>query len=740
MKSKPWLITSWFAASLAAAVCSAVAGDVAGVKIPPPFASGATTDTHWGVKVADPYRALENVADPQVQQWMRSQADATTAVLAKIPARDALLARIRELEAQAPGAVSRVERTLAGRIFFLRREPSENQFKLVWREGPAGTDTVIVDPEAISKAAGQPHAIVDYSASPDGRHLAYALQVGGSEIGLLHVVDVASGKPVIAPIDRIRYSSVTWLHDGSGFFYSRLREGFDKLPPTERFGDRTSWFRSLKGDENRAIFSPSLNPELKLPGYANGVVFQIPGTAMAGCIVQLGVERYQLAYTASLADAVSGKAQWRQLVNAADKVSGISFTADWVYFRTSAGAPRFKVMRVPLAAPDLAKAETIVDGGSGVVVSLAAARDALYVTQRRGVTTDLLRVPYGPRPQSERIALPISGSVSLLDVDARLPGAVVSLAGWTRAAKPYQLLPGSPGLAALELVRPGAIDSPSDIESREITVPSHDGVQVPVSVLMRKDLKLDGKNPTIVYGYGAYGSTEDPFFSPRIYAWLERGGIYAFAHVRGGGAFGEEWHHAGRKLSKPNTWKDGIAVAEHLIAKGYTASERIGIYGGSAGGIFVGRAITERPGLFAAAVPGVGVMDAVRMEASANGVANIPEFGTVKQEDEFRALLAMSSYHQIEAGVKYPAVMLVHGVNDIRVDVWQSAKFASRLAAAQGEGKPVLLRLDYNIGHGQGGTRTQLQVQTADIWSFFLWQFGMPEFQPLQSLQSLRSR
>jgi prolyl oligopeptidase len=245
-------------------------------------------------------------------------------------------------------------------------------------------------------------------------------------------------------------------------------------------------------------------------------------------------------------------------------------------------------------------------------------------------------------------------------------------------------------------------------------------------------VKLDGTRPTIVFGYGAYGITENPFFSPRVYAWLERGGVYAIAHVRGGGAFGQEWHYAGRKSTKPNTWKDGIAVAEWLIANRYTSRERIGIYGGSAGGIFVGRAITERPDLFAAAVPAVGVMDAVRMEASANGVANIPEFGTVKHEDEFRALLAMSSYHHIKkirALGNRTAVMLVHGVNDTRVDVWQSAKFASRLAAAKG-GQPVLMRLDYELGHGQGGTRNQQQVQTADIWSFFLWQFGVPEFQP----------
>ncbi len=727
MRTYKFLVRACIAATL---VSTASAAEIAGVKIPPPFAEGTTTDTYWNVNVPDPYRALENVTDPKVQQWMRSHADATSAVLAKIPARNALLARIGELEAAAPGAVSSVERTRSGRIFFLRRESSENQFKLVWRDGASGADTVIVDPEAISKAAGKPHAVLDYRASSDGRYLAYTLQVGGSEIGLLHVVDVASGKPVIEPIDHIRFSSVAWLDDNSGFFYSRLREGFDKLPPTERFGDRTRHFRSIKGAEHRPVFSPTMNADLKLPIYANGYVFQIPGTQTAACIVTLGVERHQLAYIAPLADVVTGKASWRQLVDAKDKVAGISLTADAMYFRTSHEAPRYKVMRVSLANPDLAKAETIIAPGRDVVVSLAAAQDALYVTQRRGVTTTLLRVPHRTGAQIEQVALPVSGSVSLVDADVRLPGAVVSLAGWTRTAKPYYYNPADKKLAPLEFVRPGAFDAPQDIEAREVVVKSHDGVEIPVSVLARKDIKLDGRNPTIVYGYGSYGTTDNPFFSPRVYAWLERGGVYAIAHVRGGGALGEEWHYAGRKVTKPNTWKDGIAVAEYLIANRYTPRERIGIYGGSAGGIFVGRAITERPDLFAAAVPVVGVMDMVRAEASANGAANIPEFGTVKTDEEFRALLQMSSYHHIKDAAKYPAVMLVHGVNDTRVDVWQSAKFASRLAAAQGADKPVLMRLDYDLGHGGGGTRNQQQAQTADIWSFFLWQFGVPEFQP----------
>jgi len=290
--------------------------------------------------------------------------------------------------------------------------------------------------------------------------------------------------------------------------------------------------------------------------------------------------------------------------------------------------------------------------------------------------------------------------------------------------------PSAGKVKQLPFVAPGAYDAPDDIVAREVRVRSNDGVEIPMSIIARKDVKLDGSNPTILYGYGAYGTTEDPFFSPRIYAWLQRGGVYAFAHVRGGGAFGEEWHLAGRKATKPNTWKDAIAAAEWLIANNYTSKARIGIFGGSAGGIFVGRAITERPDLFAAAVPAVGTLDATRFETSANGAANIPEFGSMKIEAEARALLAMSTYHAIRDATAYPGIMLVHGVNDIRVDVWQSLKGGARFAAATSSGKPVLLRLDYESGHGQGSTRAQLQARTADIFAFMLWQFGDPQFQP----------
>jgi prolyl oligopeptidase len=264
----------------------------------------------------------------------------------------------------------------------------------------------------------------------------------------------------------------------------------------------------------------------------------------------------------------------------------------------------------------------------------------------------------------------------------------------------------------------------------EVKVKSHDGAMVPLSIIHRAGIPLDGNNPTILYGYASYGITEEPFYSVSRLAWLDAGGVYAIANPRGSSVYGEEWYRGGYQATKPNTWKDFIACAEYLIAQKYTQPIKLGILGGSAGGILVGRAMTERPDLFAAVIPAVGALDMLRMETTANGVPNIPEFGTVKNEAGFKALLEMSTYAHIKAGAAYPAVMLTAGVNDPRVEVWHSTKAAARLMASTSSGKPVLIRLAYDAGHGIGNTKKQQLEERADMFAFFLWQMGVPAYQP----------
>jgi prolyl oligopeptidase len=454
-------------------------------------------------------------------------------------------------------------------------------------------------------------------------------------------------------------------------------------------------------------------------------------------------------YVANLDDVMNGKAKWREVFNQSADIREVDMGHGNVYLRSALNAPRFKILKLKLTQLDLKSAETLLPESEGVLRAMTVSQDALNVTRREGVNTALLRLPLtsinglGSSGSSssankidvQKVSLPLEGNVTVVgSVDH--PDLIVAVSSWTQALRRYVFTPTASSnsnagqFVRLNLAPPVEPMQRAEIVAREVMVPSHDGVRVPVSIIMRKDAVLNGQNPTILYGYGAYGTTEEPARSNGVMAWVERGGIYVYAHVRGGGALGSQWHEAGHKTTKFNTWKDGIAAAEWLIANGYTSAAKLGIYGGSAGGIFVGRAITERPDLFAVAVPSVPVLDMVRSEQRANGVANIPEYGTVKVEPEFHALLRNSSYHAVKEGVRYPATMLMHGVNDSRVDVWQSLKFASQLANAQKGSQPVLLRLDYEAGHGSGSSAEQAMQRTAEFQAFMLWQMGESGFQP----------
>jgi prolyl oligopeptidase len=705
----------------------------AGVDVPPPLPIQNVQDVHWGTKVDDPYRFLEQVKDPAVVTWMRGQADAADAILNRLPGRQTIFNTLKEKDAVGGTVVSSIHRTAGNRWFYLMRPQGQSQAKLVWRDGVKGEEKLLVDPELITKEKGKPHAVQSFYPSPDGKLLAYGMHSSGSEIGNLYVIDVATGKEVLPPIDRIRFAGVSWRENGSGLFFSRLRPGYETMKSTERFADTGRYYLDLKQpNPDHLIFNASMYPQLKLPSFATGGIAEVPGSDLAAMVVYFGVDRRLAMYVAKMGDVLSGKAQWREVFKQSDDVREVDIGHGHVYVRSALNAPRFKVLKLKVPELNLSQAETLVSETEGVLRSISVAKDALYVTRREGVNTALLRIPASMRAGGndvQKLTLPLEGNVNVIGSPDHSQ-LVVAISSWTQALRRYVYAPSTGQFERLLLAPPVEPVQKVDIVAREVMVTSHDGVKVPVSIIMRADAVLNGQNPTILYGYGAYGTTEEPGRSTGVITWVERGGIYAFAHVRGGGALGSQWHMAGHKTTKYNTWKDGIAAAEWLIANGYTSASKLGIYGGSAGGVFVGRAITERPDLFAAAVPSVPVLDMVRSEQRANGVANIPEYGSVKVEAEFHALLRNSAYHAVKDGVRYPATMLMHGVNDSRVDVWQSLKFASRIADAQKGQQAVLLRLDYQAGHGSGSGADQAMQRTADLQSFMLWQMGEAGFQP----------
>ena len=711
----------------AAIVAPAVfAATFLGVEVAAPLPTKNVVDTYWGTPVDDSYRYLEDTKDPLVQSWMKAQADATEAILAKLPVRAELRARLAEIEAAVPANINSVRRTRDGAYFALRRNAEDNQFKLVRRDGVNGKDVVLVDPDALAKTAGSPQAIGAYSISPDGKLVAYSISSGGAEIGSLHVIDASTARPRIPPIANIRGASVAWLDDSSGFFYTRLAADWASLPRADRFLDAKYYLNKLgAADADPIVFGAALDPSLQLSRSAGGAVFAVRGSKVAYALMFDGVKREASLYMAPLADVRAAKAKWRRAFGEDAMISTVTIAGGWIYARSALDAPRYKVLRMPVADPDPAKAETVIAAGDDVIVELAAATDALYVTQRQGPLTRLLRIAHEKNAKPVEVKLPYAGLVDLQFTAHDQAGAIFSLSSWVRRAKLHAFDPVRRTVTALALVPDGKFDAPEGLEAREVRIKSHDGVEVPASIISRANIKFDGRNPTILYAYGAYGTTEEPRWGPNLLAWLERGGVFVMAHVRGGGVYGDAWHRAGLKTTKSNTWKDGIAIAEWLIAQRYTAPDRLAVLGGSAGGVFVGRAVTSRPDLFAAGVVLVGNTDQVRSETRANGGANIPEYGTVKKEDEFRGLLEMSTYANVREGTNYPAMLFEHGVNDSRVDVWMTLKTGSRMAAASNSGKPVLLRLEYDGGHGVGATRSQARERTADRWAFLLWQFGM---------------
>ena len=421
-------------------------------------------------------------------------------------------------------------------------------------------------------------------------------------------------------------------------------------------------------------------------------------------------------------------------------MTGVAYFNDTLSLLSHKGTPRSQVLRIDLKKPELSKAQVLVAHSDRVVTGITAASDALYIEARDGNIKRLFKRTHTSAGEVVEVKLPVQGSFQLNGNegalgagDPRFPGLVLELQGWNRARQIY--LVGADGSVRNSSLQPeGPFDAPADVVATEVKVKSHDGAMVPMSIIHKRGTQLDGRNPTILNGYASYGITEEPFYSVSRLAWLEAGGVYAIANPRGSGVYGQEWYKSGFQSTKPNTWKDFIACAEWLIAQKWTSPDRLGILGGSAGGILVGRAMTERPDLFVAAVPAVGALDMVRAEVTPNGVPNIPEFGTRTHEAGFRALLAMSTYHQIVDGKTYPAVLLTHGVNDPRVEVWHSTKTAARLMAAQaalpGGSKPVLLRLDFDAGHGIGSTKAQQLQQRADVFTFFLWQMGVQGYQP----------
>ncbi|HEX8011191.1 MAG TPA: prolyl oligopeptidase family serine peptidase [Casimicrobiaceae bacterium] len=716
--------------SFAGAALLAFAALALGQPAPPVAPVKTVTDTYFGVSVADPYRYMEDLKNPEVADWMKAQADYTREVLAKVPQRAEILKEVTTFGDAAAARVSSVQ-LVGEKVYYLKRNADENIAKLYVRDGFAGKERLLLDPDRTPAPEGKHYAVDYFAASPDNKYVAYGISIGGSEESVLHVIEVATGRETGDVIDRANFGSPSWLSDGR-LLYNRLQKLAEGAPVTEKYVNSRGYVHTLgtNPDEDAPLLGAGLAPGIAIdPAEIPTLANPIGSKYLVGLVIN-GVQNEFKLYVAPVAAMAGAKTPWVKVVDNADDVTGFDVMGDQLYLLTHKNAARFKIVKTSLAKPDFSTASVVVQASEAVVTGIAAARDALYVRRMNGGVSDFLKVAYTPGAKPTLTKLPYPGDLDGLTVDPRRPGAVFNLGGWTRFGGYFAYDPKAGKVVDTRLQPQGKYDNPPNLVSTEVKVRAKDGTRVPLSIVHRKGIKLDGSNPTILYGYGAYGISVTPFYRPTFLPWFDRGGVLAVAHVRGGGEYGEDWHKAGYKLTKPNTWNDAIASAEWLVAHKYTSPPKLAIMGGSAGGILVGRSITERPELFGAAIDQVPVSDALRMEFSANGVPNIPEFGTVKDEDGFKGLLAMSSYHHVKDGVKYPAVLLTTGINDPRVDAWEAGKMAARLQAASASGKPVLLRIDYDAGHGFGSTKKSQYEERADTFAFLFWQLGVKGFQP----------
>ncbi len=708
--------------------------------LPPAAPRHAVVETHHGVDVVDPYRSLEDLADSAVQGWARRQSEYANEVLSSIPGRDRLRARIDQLASEAAPVVGAIERLRDGRLVYFK-QPADADVAVVCMRDASGHEHVLVDPKTLPRPASGGHVTVSlFRVSPDGKHLLYCFAASGSEQESLRVRELATGRDLPVAIDRMEtvYAKPSWLPDSRSFTYSQRRplEPGAAADATYRFTRGWLHVPGCDDESDREVFvfgqgaagAPPMEP-MDFPA-----VIVPPDSAWVIGQVNHGDEADISLWVLPLADLGTSTARWQPVCSRADLVTDFAVHGDDIYLVTAKDAPRHRVIRMSLGHPDVT---TIVPARDAVVSDVSAAADALYVGLTRGPVREILQVPYDRLEDAVAIRMPADEpSASVASASADVPGILVRGGSWIRTGQVYAFDPATGTLADTRLVAIGALDAPAGLMATEMLVESHDGTRVPLSIIHRADLRRDGTHPTILSGYGAYGHSTTMQFAATSLAWLERGGVLAVAHVRGGGTFGKAWHLAGRKVTKPNTWKDFLACGEALVRERYTSPARLAARGGSAGGILIGRAITERPDLFVAANIAVGCTDMLRFETTRNGPPNIPEFGSLADPDEFRALLAMSTLHHVEDGTSYPAVILTHGINDPRVEPWQSFKTAARLQAATASGRPVLLRIDYESGHGIGSTRSQRHAETADVQSFFLWQCGDPQFQPVAESQS----
>ncbi len=606
--------TIFISLSLLAFVSSVAASPIATQPVAP---VRPVTDTYFGTKVTDPYRWMEDRSAPEFINYMLAQGRYARSVLDKIPGRQELQNRIA---AHTGGGIGVSNVQIAGdHIFYLKRQPDENTFKLFVRATKDAPERLLVDPDSHA-TEGHHFAIDYYQPSQKGEEVAYGISPGGSEHSVIHALNVASGTETPETIDRAENGAPAWCPDGKSFFYNRMVAVKPGDPDTARYLNSKVYWHRLGTDPEKDIpligAGVAGSPEVTPVDVA--IIQPMAGTPYALALISHGSVPAIEVLIAPLADARKPGARWRKIVDTPEGVTGITLHDDTLYMLSHQNAPRYKVVALDVRDPDWSKAKPVVAPSERVIQDVQQARDGLYIHDLDGGLGKLRFYDFAKSKLSD-VALPAQGAITGTAADPLATGAVFGLEGWVLPLNWY----AATGTKVTPLaLSPAWADNYSAFVAEEVQAPAKDGVMIPLSIVHRRDLVKNGREALWISAYGAYGIPLSPYLSARYVPLMEDGGVYAICHVRGGGEFGEEWHLAGYMATKPNTYRDLIACTEYLQKNGYGSPSTTAIESRSAGGITVGMAAMERPDLFRVLFSGVGDSNALRAEFETDGEAN----------------------------------------------------------------------------------------------------------------------
>lgn len=710
------LITARAACALGLLIAShppfALAQNGSSKKMYPETRKAETVHDYHGTKVADPYSWLEDDNSAETKAWVEAQNKVTFGYLETVPERTKIAKRLTELWNYEKFGVPFEE---GGRYFFTRNDGLQNQSVLYWAESLDAAPKVLIDPNAMSKDGTV--ALAGVSVSKDGKYLAYGIADAGSDWNRWKIREVASGKDLDDELKWIKFSGASWNKENTGFYYGRYPEPRPGQNLTESNYFQKVYFHRVGTPqaEDSLVWEDTENKDWRASATQTD-----DGRFLIVTIGKGTDDKYRLLF----------KDLYKRDLRPPQHFLG-NFDADYTFidnegpnffFRTNKDAPRGKVIAVDVFNPEPANWKTIIPEAAETLDGVSLVGDKFIAQYLKDARSQVKLFAIDGKPSGE-VAFPGLGTAAGFGGRRKDKETFYSFTTFTSPAAIYRydLATGTSSVYR----QPRLAFNPADFVTEQVFFNSKDGTRIPMFISYKKGLKKDGSTPTYLYGYGGFNISLTPTFSPANLAWMEAGGIFALPNLRGGGEYGEAWHQGGTKLNKQNVFDDFIGAAEWLIKNGYTKSEKLAIAGGSNGGLLVGACMTQRPELYGAALPAVGVLDMLRFHKFTIGWAWIDDYGSSDNPEQFKALYAYSPLHNLKPGTKYPATMVTTADHDDRVVPAHSFKFAAKLQESHVGENPVLIRIETRAGHGAGKPTSKMIEEAADKWAFLVKSLGM---------------